>query len=110
MNSYPKIIIALVIFTLFFWYLSNKIAALIERPIIEVYEPQISEFSDGEVHVKGKAERADSLRINGRLVLISQKGEFETDLLFPQGLNIINILAKDRNGKTYTKQIMLNVK
>lgn len=109
MNSYLKLILIILIFLIFFLYLGGKVAGVFENPVIELYEPRGTEIKNSEVLAKGRIERVSSLEINGKPVLFSKQGYFETNLIFASGLNMIELKAKDKHGKIYTKKTMIGV-
>lgn len=109
MNSYLKLILIILIFLIFFLYLGRKVAGVFENPVIELYEPRGPEIKNSEALARGRIERASSLEINGKPVLFSKQGYFETNLIFASGLNIIELKAKDKHGKIYTKKTMIEI-
>jgi len=110
MNSYLKLFFVILIFIIFFLYLGKKVSGVFENPLIEIYEPRETEIQNGEILAKGGVERVSSLEINGRPVLFSKQGDFEANLIFASGLNMIELKARDKHGKIYTKKIMIAVK
>lgn len=109
MNSYLKLIFIILIFLIFFLYLGRKVAGVFENPFIEIYEPRETEIKNSEILTRGRVKRVSSLEINGKPVLFSKQGYFEANLIFASGLNMIELKAKDKHSKVYTKKMMIKV-
>lgn len=109
MNSYIKLAAVFIVFFVFFGFLGIKISGLLAKPSIEIYQPKNLNLSGGDVAIKGGASRVNFLAINGRPVLLSKDGFFETDLLLPKGFNMIELKSTDGHGKIYSRRIMIAV-
>lgn len=53
-----------------------------------------------QVSISGVAERGADVTLNGRVLPVSESGEFEEVALLRDGLNILEFQAKNRFGKT----------
>lgn len=76
---------------------------LVAGPRLAIESPlNNASFSDGIVHVQGKAVRATQLLLNGTALLHDQNGSFSSTLTFPLGGTILTFVATDRFGRTVT--------
>lgn len=89
---------------LFGFYFFHQMRAYLSGPKISVEFPKNGEAVGGSfVELKGRAENATSVLINGNSVLIDNDGNFNSDLLLASGYNIIGISAKDKFGRVEEK-------
>lgn len=76
---------------------------LLAGPSLTIDSPlQNAPYPGGIVNVRGVAERAAQLSLNGASVLRDQNGGFSSTLTFPQGGSILTFVAADRFGRTVT--------
>ncbi len=76
---------------------------LLSGPSLSIISPiNNSTYTDGIVDVKGKAERAAELTLDGASLLHDQNGDFSSTLTFPRGGSILTFVATDRFGRTVT--------
>jgi len=69
-------------------------------PVIEIFSPTngISTTSN-TVTIRGRADRVNTISLNGRVISIDEQGNFsETVLVFP-GENLISLTAHDQFGR-----------
>lgn len=60
-------------------------------------------FPGGVVSVRGRAERATTVMLNGTPLLHEKNGGFSSTLSFPHGSSILTFVATDRFGRTVTE-------
>jgi hypothetical protein len=53
---------------------------------------------DSILKINGNAKNAKTLTLNGRSILIDQKGNFDETIVLFSGYNVINIKAQDKFG------------
>ncbi|MFZ3043753.1 MAG: hypothetical protein WA058_01440 [Minisyncoccia bacterium] len=76
---------------------------LLAGPSLSIASPtQYAPYPDGIVSIRGVAERAATLTLNGASVLHDQNGGFSSTLTFPRGGSILTFAATDRFGRTVT--------
>ena len=76
---------------------------LLEGPSLSVESPRDgAPFPGGIVTIRGTAERASLLTLNGAVLLHDQNGGFSSTLTFPRGGSILTFVATDRFGRTIT--------
>ena len=63
--------------------------------------------TDSVIDVKGNAQNAVNLILDGREISIDQNGNFNETIALSPGYNIINIKAKDKFGYTDEKNYKL---
>lgn len=80
----------------------------ISGPSIDIFQPiDGSAISSTTVTIIGRANRVNSLLLNGKTIFIDEAGNFtETIIVFP-GLNVVTFTAKDQFGRTDTEQLQL---
>ncbi len=72
-------------------------------PTLSIESPTNNESSpDGIVTIKGKAERAAELTLDGAPILHEEDGSFSLILTFPRGGSILTFRATDRFGRSLT--------
>lgn len=79
-------------------------------PVLEIISPENNQEISGEenkVTIKGKTEAGISLKINDRLVILDQEGQFEQTFSLNEGENTILIVATDRAGNQTEEEINL---
>jgi len=54
--------------------------------------------------VKGKAEKATHLTLNGREIFIDKEGNFSESIAMLPGFSVVTLNAKDKFGKTAEKK------
>lgn len=77
-------------------------------PKIDIFEPvNGSSIASTTIVIKGRAERSNSLDLNGQTVSVDEQGNFsETLILFP-GVNVITLDAKDQFGRSTETKLEL---
>lgn len=118
--KYPKLVItpkfltlavAAAVFLGIFGYFGWQIYQLTSPPDIILENPS----GDGMVRienqpVRGIVSKADTLMINGKIVTFDGRGYFSEDLNLSEGLNVIELKAKNIFGKetTIVRKIIYN--
>ncbi len=76
---------------------------LIAGPALSIESPtNNAPFPGGIVSVRGKAERASAIMLDGAPLLHDRNGDFSSTLTFPSGGSILTFVATDRFGRTVT--------
>ena len=98
-----SLVLTLVAISLVFGYFWHQLSYLISPPAIKITQPA-SDLTTSEefLKVSGYTEADVYLMINGKEIYVNEKGHFEDTVDLGIGLNILNIEAKDRLGKTST--------
>jgi hypothetical protein len=99
------------------WYVYGRYADLVDvvgpllvdssGPDLDVYEPDHGEWVDGDAGtVTGRVSDAwsgvYSLTVNGDAVSFSDDGTFATDVTYPFGTSLVEVLATDGDGNATT--------
>jgi hypothetical protein len=75
--------------------------SFISGPEIVIYEPvNGSALATSSVMIKGAALRIQDITLNGRPILIDEKGNFNETLLLSPGYNVSLFSAKDKFDRT----------
>jgi hypothetical protein len=83
---------------------------LVEGPIITIdYPDNGSATSSTEVIISGTAENISFLTIDGVQAYTDEAGHFYEDLTPAPGYTILTVAAKDRFGRSVSKEIAINV-
>ena len=103
--SYSAIGLVLGIIVFYTYYQSR---AIIAGPQIDIIEPMSGLTSTTSlILVRGVATHAKELTLQGRQILIDLDGRFAEYLLLAEGYNIIELTARDAQGKHVKKTIEL---
>jgi hypothetical protein len=106
-----KIILIAFIILVIAGYTYYQSRALISGPEVTVESPPDGEsFNDSLVKIKGNAKNIIRLSLNDKTIFIDEKGAFNEKLLIYKGLNIIEIKAEDKFGRTKNKILRLVLK
>ena len=73
-------------------------------PLIDVPSEAMT-VSDPYTLVRGRAQRITELRLNGRQISVTEKGEFEEPYILAEGSNHLILDARDARGRTTRKII-----
>jgi hypothetical protein len=71
----------------------------IKGPNITILEPRESFFATSTIRVVGIADRAKTLKLNGKSIFIDEKGNFNEVILLSKGYNVESIEAQDKFGR-----------
>ena len=105
-NRKRRIIIRIcigIIFMLIAVYVYTNIRLPWSDPSLTINDSYRTISSDGTITVQGVAKRANSLTLNGSVVLLDRSGEFSDTITIPMGYSVLEIKASDRFGHTTTK-------
>lgn len=78
-----------------------------------LYGPQIKVPSEAilvneqATLIRGKAERITELRLNGKQIPVTERGEFEEPFLLAEGSNHLILEARDARGRTTQKTLTI---
>lgn len=100
----PKLIISTFVILMFvgvlsyIWYQVKSFAA---SPPLDIYSPQTEQIVyDEEVSASGKTDINSELTINNEFVAVDADGKFTQIIKLEHGVNTIEIVSKNKNGKT----------
>ena len=83
-----------------FSYLAFQAVSLLGRPPLTIFSPaQEEKVTEIKVKVSGKTDPDAQVLVNGKLVVVSQDGHFETGVSLLLGENTLTIEAVSRRGK-----------
>ena len=82
--------------------------AIIEGPQISVIAPENGITSTTSlVHIYGSVRHAKETTLQGRPIFIDLEGRFSEQLLLAEGYNIIELTAKDAQGREIKRKLEL---
>ena len=77
-------------------------------PAITIFQPvNGSTAASSTIDILGRADRVNSLTINGSPISLDESGNFKETLIVFPGVNMITLSAKDQFGRATEKQIEL---
>jgi hypothetical protein len=80
----------------------------IHGPVIEIFQPlDGSAIASTTATIIGRADRVNSLTMNGKTIFIDESGNFKETLVMFPGINIITFSAHDQFGRTVHRQLQL---
>lgn len=89
-------------------YVSYQSRKLMAGPAIAFTGPQNGAVVyESLTEITGNAERISFIELNGRRIYVDELGNFSEKLPLLEGHNIIELQAKDRFGRTTTKNLYL---
>ncbi len=102
-NLTPKTIIVLVsllLGALAVGYVASQIRSVLAPPVLELSEPgsDIS-IKGNSIVIAGHAEIGADVTINEQIVLLDRNGEFTESLILSPGVNVIEVVAKNKFNK-----------
>ncbi|HRY36684.1 MAG TPA: helix-turn-helix domain-containing protein [Candidatus Magasanikbacteria bacterium] len=87
----------------FFTYIGFQINGVLTPPKLLVLSPVEGQSTDELiVMIQGEAEKESRLTVNGKEIMLNEKGQFESLIDLSEGLNTIIISATKKHGKTTT--------
>lgn len=108
----PKMIVIGVIVALSFGsflYLYFQVNNFVSTPRLVIIKPADGiEVDGGATHVIGVAEKDALVTINDQPVMVNEKGEFSEDVGLKEGLNVINVRARNKFSKETTQSVTVN--
>src|ERR1035437_3188913 len=100
------IVAIIVVGLLYFIYRTSR--AYVSGPSIIISEPaNYAAFSTSTTTIVGIAKRVQDITIDGRSIIIDDKGNFSETILLMPGYNIETIAAHDQFGHVTQKQLEL---
>ena len=114
-NLNPKVLILGI--TVFFGllaviYVGSQVRSVMAPPLLELTEPfSDTTVSGGSIILTGRAEVGSDVFINNQAVLTDKNGQFNENLILSPGINVIEVVAKNKFGKvsTITRRINAEV-
>ncbi|OGZ06462.1 MAG: hypothetical protein A2845_06100 [Candidatus Lloydbacteria bacterium RIFCSPHIGHO2_01_FULL_49_22] len=95
----------ILVIVLYAYYQSRSIIA---GPLISLSEPENNMTSTTSlIMVRGVATRAKEITLQGRQIFIDLDGRFAEQLLLSPGYNIIELTARDTQGRQMIKDLEL---
>ena len=89
-------------------YALSRSLNYIHGPQIEIFQPiNGSAIASSTVTIIGRADRVNSLSLNGKTVFIDESGNFQETILVLPGVNMITLSAKDQFGRSVNNQLEL---
>jgi hypothetical protein len=89
-------------------YLGYQYFSLVQGPVLEITEPIDGKRVQTEtIDLIGKSEFDATVKINGEVVSLSEKGEFVGSINLKEGKNLIIVEAVNKIGKE--KRIVLEI-
>lgn len=94
------IVSAFLLFLLLLGFLGIRFGAFLSAPKITLEEPKnFIAVSEPAVQLKGRVEKESRLTVNGREIMLDERGNFDETLELAPGVNALEFLIKDRFGK-----------
>lgn len=104
------ILIVSVLLILFFGYLIQGYFALSGAPYLEVVKPKAGEqIMSLSVEVSGKTDPNAILTINNQEIIVDSEGNFSQQVSIGKNTTEINVVAKNKNGKTTVIERVIEV-
>ena len=92
-------------------YAYNRSRSIIEGPRILVDTPLSGEIATTSlITIRGTIAHAKEITLDGRPIFIDTDGQFSEQLLLMEGYNIIELVAKDTEGREERKAIELTLR
>ena len=89
-------------------YALSRSLNYIHGPRIEIFQPiNGSAIASTTVTIIGRADRVNSLSLDGKTVFIDEAGNFKETILLFHGLNIVTFTAEDQFGRTTQNKLQL---
>jgi len=89
-------------------YTYYQARALISGPEITITSPlNGTSFDDPLIEITGNTKNITHISLNNRTIFIDKMGTFNEKLLIHEGLNIIEVKAVDKFGRTKSKILEL---
>jgi len=90
-------------------YVFTEIQSVLTPPKLEISEPAGDESVNGNsIVVSGTAEVGSDVSINNQAVFLDQNGNFNENVILGNGLNVVQITAKNKFNKVSTLQRKIN--
>lgn len=110
MSNFIRLIFVFLFLGAFLFYFTFQFRGVLFGPRLVVFTPQNgASFTKSVVAVRGKTQDISTLYLNGRPIFINESGFFEESLIFAQGLNTIELKAKDKFGNILKERRMIYI-
>src|SRR3989338_6117632 len=110
MNRRALTLVLSALFILFAVYFGFRFRGFVVGPRVSIEEPEEGALIVApSVMVRGHSADAVRLELNGRPVYVDDAGAFAEPLLLASGLNIIELKAEGRFGRTLRERRMVMV-
>jgi hypothetical protein len=77
-------------------------------PTIEIFQPADgSTIASSSITILGRADRINTMNLNGRSIAMNEEGYFAEILIIFPGVNIISLSGTDQFGRSSDAQIRL---
>ncbi len=91
------------------FYIVWQVWSINKIPGLRIVEPQDQAVAAGSyVMVKGQTGAGNSVTINGQNVFVDPQGNFQTQLGLSPGPKEIEVVAKNRFGKSFSRTLQIN--
>lgn len=84
----------------FVGFLGFQLLSWWSLPKLSLIQPQNGDTYGEKVTFKGQTNLDSTIKVDGQLVIVDQKGQFTLDLIFPAGTHSVVIESTNRQGKT----------
>ncbi len=96
--------VAAIVLLIILGYAYSRTESFIRGPHITIASPQDGQvISDSFFFIEGTIQRAGHITLNGRQIYTNEMGELREAVSLAEGLNIFEIVATDRFGRTIKK-------
>lgn len=104
------ILTVFLLLALFFGYLIQGYFSLSGAPYLEVIRPKAGEkISSLSVIVEGKTDPNAKVYINNQEIIIDNEGKFTQEVSIGKNTTSVNVVAKNKNGKTTVIERIIEV-
>lgn len=95
-----KIVFIILGLIIFFIYLGWEISGFSSPPFLSIISPPDNKrINTDSLMVTGKTDRGAEVFINGQKIFIDPEGNFREQIVLSEGLNILEILARNKLGR-----------
>ncbi len=84
-----------------------RVIPIIKGVTISFNIPKQEEIQNDTFVLKGSANHARALYINGRAILIDPTGEFKDEVILSPGINKVTVIAEDVRGNFHKKEFVM---
>ena len=96
--------VAAIVLLVILGYAYSRTESFIRGPQIIITSPENGRvISDSFFFIEGTIQRASHITLNGRQIYTNETGELREAVSLAEGLNIFEIVATDRFGRTIKK-------
>lgn len=103
-----KLFIVIIFFGIIVAYAISRSFNYVSGPEIKIFEPANgSATTSPAVTIQGQALRVNKITLNGKSILIDEKGYWKETIIIFQGLNKITLYAEDQFGRNTREELDL---